>query len=217
MRNNWLAAVVVAGLAWQSPAFLAAEQDPVERELRLSFDAHGLVTLTAKNVTIREILTEWSRQGGVTFVNAEQLTGGPVVMLQFENRPEVEVIDSLLRSAAGYILGPRTVRSAGPSQFEAVVILAASNPTTSRGYSTGVAPVAAPLRTPGSPDDEIPPVTPVGNPADSTAPPNSPAVGTSSPGVFIVPIQPVNPATGRGGTTPPPTGGRGRGGRGSGS
>lgn len=194
-------AIVVAGLAALVIGFsaqdLLAEQDSSGRKIEISFDLEGRVTLVAQNVTISEVLAEWGRAGGSYVVNAEKLTGGPLTMLRFENRPEREVIDSLLRTAAGYILGPRTARTAGPSLYETVMILPTSSPMASSAYPASAGP-AVPLRTPGAPEDEIPPVVPaVGVPAPEQAPappvPN-PAVNTS-PGVFV-PIVPVTPVTG---------------------
>ncbi len=198
-------AIVAAGLAALVIGFsaqdLLAEQDPSGRKLEISFDLEGRVTLVAQNVTIREVLAEWGRVGGSYVVNAERLTGGSVT-LRFENRPEREVIDSLLRTAAGYILGPRTARTAGPSLYETVMILPTSSPMASSAYPTSAGP-AVPLRTPGAPEDEIPPVVPavgVAAPDQAPAPPVAkPAVNTS-PGVFvpIVPVTPVAGGAGRG-------------------
>jgi len=177
---------------------LSARQAQTGRRLDISFDMQGRVTLVAQNVTIGEILAEWQRVGQSQIVNAERLGGPPVPMLHFENRPETEVMDSLLRSAAGYILAPRTARTAGPSMFETVMILPTSTPTASSAYSP---PPAQPLRTQGSPDDEIPPVTPApapANPANEPATPPNPTATRPSNVVPIVPIVPVTPVTGRG-------------------
>lgn len=199
MRVALVAAAAVALLAGLVPfdLSLSARQAQTGRRLDISFDMQGRVTLVAQNVTIGEILAEWQRVGQSQIVNAERLGGAPVPMLHFENRPETEVMDSLLRSAAGYILAPRTARTAGPSMFETVMILPTSTPTASSAYSP---PPAQPLRTQGSPDDEIPPVTPApANPAtnEPATPPNPTATRPSNV-VPIVPIVPVTPVTGRG-------------------
>jgi len=186
-------AALVSGIAAQD---LLAQQDASRRRLEISFDLEGRVTLVAENVTIREVLAEWGRVGGSYVINAEKLAGGPVPMLRFENRPEREVIDSLLRTAAGYILGPRTARTAGPSLYETVMILPTSSPLASGAYPFSAGP-AVPLRTPGAPEEEIPPVVPavgVPSPEPPAAPAPNPAVNTT-PGVFV-PIVPVTPVTG---------------------
>jgi hypothetical protein len=211
----------------------AATQDPSDpapppRKLQLSFDGKGNVTLIAQSVTLQEVLAEWTRLGNCYFPNADKLSREPLLPVQFENVPELRVLDSLLRSAAGVVMSPRTTRTTGASSFEVVQILAKSTATTSSSYAPPMNAYPAPIQTPGSPDDEIPPVTPVVNQAPPRANepqvpgnrPPAPTAGVPGSGVFV-PIQPVTPApttgtgsgTGRGGTTPPPsTTGRGGGG-----
>src|SRR5471032_603765 len=59
------------------PAAAQSQAAMNARKLQVSF-ANGGVTVLATNVTLREILAEWSRQGGTKFVDAEKLAGGPV-------------------------------------------------------------------------------------------------------------------------------------------
>jgi hypothetical protein len=197
------------------PAAVPQEPPPVERKLQLSFDGKGNVTLFAQGVTLQEILAEWTRLGGCYFPNADKLSRAMLVPLQFENVPELKVLDSLLRSAAGIIVAPRTARTSGASAFEIVQILATSTATATGSYPPVNMP--PPMPTAGAPDDEIPPVTPV-NQAQRGADPNAnkpaapppPSVGVPASSVFV-PIQPVPAAPGapgRGGTPPqqpPPT------------
>jgi hypothetical protein len=95
-------------------------------ELRLTM-ADGRVTLVAKDVTVREILAEWARVGQTRFVNAEKLTGGPVT-LELNDVPEAQALDSVLRSAAGYVMAPRLAGSPGVSRYDRIMILATSRP-----------------------------------------------------------------------------------------
>jgi hypothetical protein len=199
-------------------AAMAPPQEPatVQRMLQLSFDGQGNITLIAQGVTLQDIFVEWTRLGGCYFPNADRLPRAMLVPLRFENVPELKVLDSLLRSAAGFMVAPRTTRTVGASAFEIVQIL----PTTTASASAAYAPInlPPPMPTTGSPDDEIPPVTPVNQPqrgADPTAnrpPPTS--VGVPASSVFV-PIQPVpsnQPAPGQsttgpgrpGQTAPPP-------------
>lgn len=198
-------------------------QEPatVQRTLQLSFDGQGNVTLIAQGVTLQDIFVEWTRLGGCYFRDADKLPRTMMVPLRFESVPELRVIDSLLRSAAGYMVAPRTTRTVGASSFEIVQIL----PTTTATATGAYAPInmPPPMPTAGSPDDEIPPVTPVGQQpqrggADPAAnrPPSS-SVGVPASSVFV-PIQPVpssqqgQPAPGQsttgpgrpGQTAPPP-------------
>jgi hypothetical protein len=219
MARTQVLTILVSGAVLLTTAALPAQS---ERKLEISFQ-DGAVTLVASNVTVREILNEWARKGGTRILNGERIQGGPVT-LQFDGLPERMVMDSLLRSAAGYVLGPRVAGQAGSSQFGIISIL----PTTTSvaGPSYG-APAPAPMRP--NPDNELPPVTPPIGTVDPNRPVNAPPGSTqqqnpNNPGqsdqgykpavsptgvVPIVPITPTNP------TAPPPAGGRGRGGGGA--
>jgi hypothetical protein len=93
-------------------------------ELQLTM-ANGRVTLVAKDVTVREILAEWARVGQTRIVNADKLTGGPVT-LELTDVPEARALDTILRSAAGYVMAQRTASSPGPSLYDRILILASS-------------------------------------------------------------------------------------------
>ncbi|MGH9313612.1 MAG: hypothetical protein ACRD09_06015 [Vicinamibacterales bacterium] len=123
---------VFCALAAATLFFLSASIARAE-ELQLII-ANGRVTLVADSVPIRTILTEWSRIGQTKIVNGEKLTGGPITLMLL-NVPEAQALDILLRSASGYMAAPRAAGNAGASQFDRVVILASSRPTT-----TGPAP-----------------------------------------------------------------------------
>jgi hypothetical protein len=185
-----------------------------ERKLQVSFN-QGNVTVIASNVTLRDILAEWTRQGGCQFINVEKLPATMLPPLTFENQPEAMVLDSLLRTFPGYILAPRRVGSVGASRFEAVLVVAASRPVAGP-INSSVAPVAAPLVTAGSPDDEIPPVS-AGQPGPAQTRPGAAPTVPSGPGVPAsgVYVGPGGRAAGPGQPTAPPgTTGRGGGGGG---
>lgn len=215
----------VTGAAQDPAATPAQEPGPPPRKLQLSFDGLGNVTLIAQSVTLQEVLNEWTRLGNCYFPNADKLNRDLLLPIQFENVPELTVLDSLLRSAAGVVVAPRTVRTTGASAFEVVQILPKSTANANSSYAP-INAYPAPIQTPGSPDDEIPPVTPVVNQAPPRANepqvpgnrPPAPGVGVPGSGVFVpiqpVPSSPTTTGTGRGGTTPPPsTTGRGGGGK----
>lgn len=211
LRLTLVTAVLAAAL---SLGALAQTQSSSERTLKLSFPADGVVTLEAKNVTIREILAEWSRQTGAVFANAEKLPSQPQTLL-FEQMPQSAVIDSLLRDAAGYLLAPQGGGPVATSNVASVYIIPTSR-ATSTGAFTSPAPAAfAPqVVTQGNPNDEIPPVTPATEepPQPTSRPqPNQPTYLGNPGGIGgIVPITPVpsrgsgSGTTGRGGTPPPP-------------
>lgn len=211
VRTVAVAAALAAGLTLGTHA-----QTPATRTLELSFPEPGLVTLAATNVTVREILADWTRQTGAVFTNADRLAGGPVTV-QYERQPEEAVVRSLLRAAAGLMIVPRDPGPVARSRVAAVYIVPASRGTTGTSYvPSAPSPMAADLVTPGSPDLEIPPAMP--NPENRPAQ-TPPAVGRpTTPGV-IVPIVPIiGTGSGRGGaggggrgTPPPPPTGTGSG------
>jgi hypothetical protein len=219
MRAKILTGLLSAGLLLLVTVHPTA-QAPAERKLQLSFDRNGLVTLVAQNVTVRDVLAEWARLGGTQVTNADKLTGGPI-NVQFEAQPEGVVLESLLRSTAGYILYPRLEGSAGASVWQSVSILPTSHPTqlyTPTAGSPQIAPVVQPM-----PDDELPPVqTTPGAPAQTQGQ-QKPAPPPPGPGMYV-PLQPAptttSPSVPFGPNQTPPTTpttsttGRGRGGAG---
>lgn len=103
--------------------------------------ANGRATVIAKDVTLRQILAEWARVGDTRVVNGEKLAGGPI-SLELIDVAEKDALDILLRTAAGYVTGPRPVGAAGASLYDRVMILATSRPP---------APTAAAAPTPFNP------------------------------------------------------------------
>lgn len=175
MRLALAAAVIAVALM---PQASGAVQEPAIQtgpKVKITFEEGGLVSLVSNGANVREILAEWSRQGGSTFVNSERLVGTPLT-LQYAHRPEKEVMASLLRQAAGYVLGPRRAGTIGASSFEVVYILPTSNPMAGGYNSTPSYQAPQPqYSTVGAPDDEIPP-------AGRGAPPPQPAPGAPPPG-----------------------------------
>jgi len=215
MRLALVAAVISIALM---PQVSGAVQDPGVQtgpKIKLTFEEGGFVTLVSNGANVREILAEWTRQGGSTFVNSDRLVGTPLT-LQFTHQPEKDVMASLLRQASGYVLGPRRAGTVGASSFEVVYILPTSNPSAG-GYTPAPAmpyQQQPQFSTVGSPDDEIPPVgrgVPPPQPAPGAPPPPGPqpapgyqpaAPAGSGVAVPVIAIPPVS-------TTPPPAAGRG--------
>jgi hypothetical protein len=110
------AACIVLGLASASPA------GQVKLEIR-----DGLVTLDARDATIREIFAEWARVGQTRVMNAERVPGGPVT-LQLNAVPERKALDIVLRSVAGYVAAPRTVAQSAGSQYDRILLMPVSRP-----------------------------------------------------------------------------------------
>lgn len=208
---------IIAGLALAffgslaTPA--AAGQFTPGRELKLSFNPDGTVDLVARNVTTRDILMEWARQCQCHVVNAEQVVGGAIMLpLLFEDARQSDVLQSLLKSAAGYVLTPQRPGARSASNYETIYILATSNPTAGGFVPPPPASAAVPPPTVGSPEDELPPVLPVPTlparpaaapgaapPAPPAAPANPFGSRTSSP---FGSVTPAPPAAQPGTTTP---------------
>jgi hypothetical protein len=172
------------------------------RRLELKFN-NGKVTLIAQSVSVREVMAEWARQCGCIVQGTDRLTGNITMPVQFDDQPEAVVLESLLRSAGGYLLGPRATGSTGASMYGSVAVFPVVRGIAVSSPYSPAAPIAAPLVTGGSPDDEIPPVTPVANPQTPPATPGRP--GGPAPGA------PGGPAPGApGGPAAPPPGSPGR-------
>jgi hypothetical protein len=107
----------------------------------LSLEFHdGRVKLTAENVPVSRILAEWTRLGGTQIVHGERIPGAPVT-LQLVDAPERQVLDILLRNAAGYMVLARDPNSkGGASSFEKIMVLA----TTTRAPAAAAVPQPPP-------------------------------------------------------------------------
>jgi hypothetical protein len=153
---------------------------------------NGLVTIVAKDVTVRQILAEWARVGQAKVVNAERLPGGPISM-ELTNMPEAMVLDTLLRGAAGYVAAPRPAAVAGLSTFDRVIVM----PTSSapRGNT------APPPPTFQQPQFAQPPAVADDDPDDDRPQPNvqMPTPNPRGPVFNSFPQQPqvINPQTGQ--------------------
>ena len=135
-RRRILVAVRHAILICSTVLALAAPAWAAPGDLKLTI-GEGRVTLIADSVPVRTILQEWARLGQSQIVNGEKVMGGPVT-LRLIDVPEAEALDVVLRSASGYLAAPRPMQMANASQFDRIVILATSRPTTS---ATGPTPM----------------------------------------------------------------------------
>ena len=222
-----LAAVVSWPTGAQEPmpapaqAPLPATPAPPVRKLELSFDGKGNVTLVAQAVTVREILAEWTRKGGSQVVGAEGLSGGPITR-QFENRPEIEVLSSLLRSALASGCCPAPVGSTGPSRLNVQI---KADQQSDDGLHADVERDRGASEHAGIPGDEIPPViaewrrescrrrsTRTRTPRRRTVRCPAIPIVRSCPVVPVVPVTTV-PTAPDAARMPPTTTGRGGGGR----
>jgi len=204
---------VLIGIAGMAVPPVAAQNSPVPaRELRLTFETDGTVSLAAAGVPVSEVLAEWARLCGCLIANANNLTGSLDVPVRFDHVAQQTVLASLLRKSAGYILTPRSAGMTGPSQFETVYVLATSNPvSTPMPYSPPVSYTPVPAPTFGSPADEIPPVTPVVNPTAPGANPGGATPVVNAPQGVMNPFGSMSsggvstPIVNRGATGPTPS------------
>jgi hypothetical protein len=184
----------------------------------------GLVSLTARNVTVPRILDEWARVGGVRIINGERVPGAPVT-LELVDVPESQALEVLLRSAAGYVVGARETGAPGAARFDRVRILPTSRaPTASSFPAPRPAPAEAgpvPIDEPnadGAPDDaSVPPGTPLSRlprafqgtepplPSPDDGPQPEEATEPEPGGVQVMPGNPfgVVPGSGRPGVISP--------------
>lgn len=95
------------------------------QSVSVSFN-NGLVSVSAQNAPVRQILAEWARLGGTTFVNAERVPGAPVT-LQLDNVSEREALDVLLRNVSGYMVAAREASGGGASLLDRILILPTSS------------------------------------------------------------------------------------------
>jgi hypothetical protein len=120
MKTKLCRGALAALLFWAVPGMAAAD------ELNLTI-ANGRVTLVAHDVTIRQILAEWARVGQTKIENGDKMMGPPV-SLELKDVPESEALETVLRSAAGYMVAPRAAGRAGASSYDRIMILATSRP-----------------------------------------------------------------------------------------
>ncbi len=101
----------------------------------------GLVTLSAKDASVREILAEWARIGQTRIVNAERVPGG-LINLELNGVPEARALDIVLRAVAGYVAAPRQASAAAGSQYDRIMIMAVARPASGGPSPVGGAAAA---------------------------------------------------------------------------
>jgi hypothetical protein len=187
----YLRGILLAALALAVPGAARAG------DLQLTMQG-GRVTIIAHDVPLRQILQEWSRVGNTQIVNAEKLAGPPLT-LELVDVPEQQALDTLLRSAAGYMAAPRRAGLTGASVYDRIMILATSHaPAASAAAAPPPAFQPRPQPMPVDDDDEpvnapvpMPNGNPNGNP-NMMSPNVNPNANPNVVGAFPGP-QPVGP------------------------
>lgn len=152
-------------------------------ELNLTI-ANGRVTLIAHDVTVRQILDEWAKVGQTKIVNGDKLLGAPLT-IELRDVPEATALETVLRSAAGFVVAPRMAGNVGASAFDRILILPTSRPPA----VTAPAPTAQQFNRP-PPPQTMPVVENTDEEAAPTPPPQVAApAGQPFPGPAAQPGQ----------------------------
>jgi len=145
-RPGWAYTAVMPGTTFGvTLAVCLAAAAPTWAQLRLTM-GDGYVTLSARDVTISQILAEWAKVGQTSIVNGDRVPGGPVT-LELANLPEAQALDVILRSASGYLAAPRTIPVPSLSRYDRILVLPTSSPsraTTPPPASASRVPQAVP-------------------------------------------------------------------------
>lgn len=99
----------------------AAASSTASADVQLTLQ-NGRVTLSAKDATLRQILAEWARVGQIKIVNGERVPGAPLTV-QFNNVPEQQVLDTLLRGLSGYVAQSRETFQGSLSRYDRILVM----------------------------------------------------------------------------------------------
>jgi hypothetical protein len=152
---------------------------------------NGRVTLKATNATIRQILDEWARVGGTKIVNGDKVGGQPIT-LTLVDEPEGQALETVLRSAAGYMVSERANPAPNGSRYDRIMMIGRTTPVAASASAgnanaytaNGPMPPGGTFQAEGpvtADDDGDPPqpTAPVVNPYAQAAPNGAP--GTVTP------------------------------------
>lgn len=146
---------------------VSASSSAFAGDLRLTI-ANGRVTIVAQDVTLRQILDEWGRVGQTVVIGADRLAGVPVT-LELHDVAEGRALETLLRSASGYIAKPRS-GTVGASAYDRILIMPTSRPPAVSAAPQPFNPRPQPqVVMPNVIDDDI--ESPVAPPGSVPAPP----------------------------------------------
>jgi hypothetical protein len=123
---------------------------------------NGNVSVSAKDATVRQILTEWARVGQTRIINVDRVAGPPL-SIELTNVPEAQALDTLLRTVSGYLAAPRPVTMPNASAYDRIFILPTSTGTPPRPVPAAPAQnftpppfMPPPQQDDQSTDDEVP-------------------------------------------------------------
>jgi hypothetical protein len=104
---------------------------------------NGTVSISAADVPLSQVLSEWARLGQTRIVNLEKLDGAPVTV-ELTNVPEKQALEVLLRNVPGYLAAARAVPTAGGSQFDRIVVMPGTIPPAQPAMGAAVPPPQPP-------------------------------------------------------------------------
>jgi len=107
--------LIACALSFSSPSGAFAD------DFWMLFQNHR-VTVTARDMTVSQILDRWSKIGGTVVLNGAAVQSGPVT-LQLTDVSERDALDILLRGVGGYIVVDRDDDSTGTSSIAKILIL----------------------------------------------------------------------------------------------
>jgi hypothetical protein len=153
-----------AVLAFAAAALLAAAT-PARAELVITMH-DGLVSVNAKDVTLRQIMAEWAKVGQTKVVNADGIAGGPIT-ITLVDVPEEQALATLLRSVSGYLAAPRPTVVKNASRYDRILVVPTAA-TPARAATAALPPafpqprVQAPQSNDDNDDGPPPPAPPLG-------------------------------------------------------
>jgi hypothetical protein len=168
-------------------------------DLRLAIQK-GRVTLSARDVTLRQILLEWERVGGTRIVNRDRVPGA-LLTIEFVDVPEGQALETLLRSTAGYVAAKRLEPTGGASQFSRIILMPGAAAVAPGGVAAANQGGSAPSMGTGQagrpqvqrrvlPDGRVVTITDDGpQPGDPDDAEDSPSPPDGAPGMMRPPFQ----------------------------
>ena len=121
-------------------------------QLRMEF-RDGTVSISAVDVPLSQVLSEWARLGQTRIVNLEKVSGAPLTV-ELANVPEKQALEVLLRNLPGYLVAARTVPTGAGSQFDRIVVM----PGTIPPAQPAMRAAAPPPQPPPMPQAPMPPM-----------------------------------------------------------
>lgn len=136
------ALVTVAVLLAVTPGFAFAQN--VKLEIK-----DGLVNLSTQSAPVSQILAAWAKVGRTTIVNGDKVPGAPL-SVELTGVTEKAALQTLLRSASGYMAVVRAVPESSASIYDRIWVLpTSSTPTTA---FSAPSPVSMPQQYPVYPN-----------------------------------------------------------------